>query len=108
MHVNWVQVFKGLVSWIQRFFRWLFKSRLETTQLALETIVSAKYLLSQMSRGENELKEESVDLLRVYALFGFLEFAEWLTKVMFAFLLLTKCFDFARTMLTRKREGDDE
>ncbi len=111
MHVNWLEVLTGLASWIRLFFRWVFKSRLETTQRATESMESAKYLLLQMSRGsrgENELKEESVALLRVYALFGFLEFAEWLTKVTIVFLLLTKCFDFAHTIFTRKREGDDE
>lgn len=116
--MDWGEFFRWVLNILPNLYTW-FNSGLNTTKTATETFTSMQKLLPQIHRGKDELKEEGegpdlspdyaaeraragADMMRSYAVFGFLEFAVWAGKAIFAYLMFSRLLDYMQRLWSRK------
>lgn len=117
MHIDWPNIYKWIVVWILQAFPY-FKSGMETTKLATDTVDSVRKMFPLIKRGDDEpIGDDEIelppdyaaervhaaaDLLRSYAFFGLLETIVWIAKMTFTYLLIARYIDY----MLRKYAGD--
>lgn len=116
--IDWGEFLRWLVTLGPQFYNWL-NSGLNTTKNATDAFNGLQKLLPQIFRGKDEPKEEGeepdlppdyavervragADMMRSYAVFGFLEFAAWAGKAIFAYLMFSRLLDYMQCLWSRK------